>query len=761
MLRDAGRPVTRRELSENLGLSHAESDQQIKPLLLELIREGRVVRNRRAAYGLTENMDLLRGRVSAHADGFGFFVPDEEGDDLFLPPHQMSQVFDGDRILASVVNVDARGRKEGQVVEVLERAHQQIVGRYVIESGVAMVVPDDPKLNHDVLIPEPSADGLAPGKIVVARITRPPSFKRSPVGVIVSVLGEADEPGMATQIAIFNHQLPAAFPDEVIREAEAFGDSIDPERAKGRLDLRDLPLVTIDGADARDFDDAVHAAPRGDGWRVIVAIADVAEYVTPGSALDDEAQKRGTSTYFPDQVVPMLPEALSNGLCSINPDVDRLVMVCDMTLDAKGKVTGSRFAEGVMRSKARLTYDQVRHIVEHGDEALNERFAHVRENLDHLYEVYRLLAKKRDQRGAIDFDSSEVNFVFDPDGRVEQLRRRTRHDAHKLIEECMIAANVQAAKTAETIERPVLYRVHDVPPPDKLSELEAFLSAHGLEVNWKDEPEPADLTRIQKKARGTPIAPLVDAVLLRSLALAVYQPENKGHFGLALEAYSHFTSPIRRYPDLLLHRGLKAWLRRQSRKDYPYSAKKMTELGRECSYLERRAENASREVDERLKCQFMQRHVGEEFDGVITGVTGFGVFVELPEMGVSGLVHITSLPNDYYHFDPTGRVLTGERRGLRFRLADPVRIEVLSVSVDERKIDFRIAGEGDAEDANKRAGGRKPSKKKGRRRGGKSGGKSNGKSGGNKDGSDGDGKGRSEGSNDGGRKKKRRRGKKR
>jgi ribonuclease R len=715
-LKQAGRPITRKELSDEFGLDHAQSDRRVKPLLEELIRRGKVVRNRRAAYGLTENMDLVRGRVSAHADGFGFVVPDGDGDDLFLPPHQMQQVFDGDRVLASVVNVDHRGRKEGQIVEVLERARAQIVGRYVIESGVAMVVPDDPKLTHEILIPNADTAGLSPGKIVVARITRPPSFKRSPVGEVVSVLGEHDEPGMATQIAIFNHQLPAEFPDEVVREAEAFGDTVDPTRSEGRLDLRDLPLVTIDGADARDFDDAVYAAPRGDGWRLIVAIADVAEYVTPGSALDDEAQKRGTSTYFPDRVVPMLPEALSNGLCSLNPDVDRLVMVCDMTLDANGKVTKSRFAEGVMRSHARLTYDQVRQMVERGDPQLNERFEPVRPHLDHLYSIYRLLAKKRDRRGAIDFDSSEVNFVFDSEGRVEQLRRRSRHDAHRLIEECMIAANVRAAKTAETIERPVLYRVHDVPPPDKLAELETFLSAHGLAVNWSDEPTPADLTRIQKKSRGTPIAPLVDAVLLRSLALAVYQPENKGHFGLALDAYSHFTSPIRRYPDLLLHRALKAWLRRQPKTSYPYSTQRMAELGRECSYLERRAEDASREVDERLKCQFMQRHVGDEFDGVITGVTGFGCFVELPEMGVSGLVHITSLPNDYYHFDPTGRVLTGERRGLRFRLADPVRIEVLSVSVDERKIDFRIAGEDDGD--GKRPGGRK---RRGKRKGGRKG----------------------------------------
>ncbi|MDT8408766.1 MAG: ribonuclease R [Wenzhouxiangellaceae bacterium] len=719
LLREAGRPITRRELSDSLGLSHAESDEQIKPLLLQLISEGKVVRNRRAAYGLAENMNLVRGRVTAHADGFGFVIPDEDGDDLFLPPRQMRQVYHGDRVLAAVSNVDRRGRKEGLIVEVIERGHQQVVGRFVAESGVALVVPDDPKLTHDVAIPNPNVAGVAPGKIVVARIISPPTLKHGPVGEIIAVLGHADEPGMATQIAIFNHQLPDEFPAEVNREAEAYGDEVDPARLADREDLRDWPLVTIDGADARDFDDAVFAQKRGDGFRLIVAIADVAEYVTPGQPLDDEAQKRGTSTYFPDQVVPMLPEALSNGLCSLKPGVDRLVLACEMQLNAQGKITGSRFFEAVMHSAARMTYDQVHRMVEHGDELLNEKFAHARTNLDCLYDVYRLLAKRRARRGAIDFDSSEVRFVFAPDGRVEQLQRHKRHDAHRLIEECMIAANVEAAKTAETIGRPVLYRVHDTPPADKLADLEAFLLAHGFKPTWKDEPEPADLTRIQQKARNTPIEPLVDAVLLRSLALAAYQPENRGHFGLALEAYAHFTSPIRRYPDLLLHRALKHYLRKQPVKSYPYSAKRMTEFGRECSYLERRAEEAGREVDERLKCQYMQRHLGDVFSGIITGVTGFGLFVELVEMGVSGLVHVTSLPNDYYHFDPVGRVLTGERRGLRYRLADAVEIEVMGVNVDERKIDFRIAGETEADAPEKRAGGRRgqpKSKKSGGRR---------------------------------------------
>jgi len=703
MLEKAGRPITRRELSESIGLDHAESDQIVKPLLLELIRQGKVVRNRRAAYGLAEHMNLIPGRISAHPDGFGFVVPDAGGDDLFLAPRQMRQVFHGDRVLAAVIGVDRRGRKEGQIVEVIERSRELIVGRFVAEGDVAFVVPDDPKLTHDIVLPKVEHAEARPGKIVVVRITRPPALERPPLGEIVAVLGHADEPGMATEIAIFSHGLSAEFPQEVEQQARQYGDAVDPAIAARRTDLRQTPLVTIDGADARDFDDAVFAEAHGDGFRLLVAIADVAEYVTPGSALDQEATRRGTSTYFPDRVVPMLPETLSNGLCSLNPDVDRLVLVCEMQLNASGKVTSSRFFEGVMRSAARLTYDQVREMVELGDEDLNQRFAPVRAPLDTLFEVYRLMAQRRDRRGAIDFDSNEVQFVFDPEGRVEQLRRRSRHNAHRLIEECMIAANVEAAKTAEKIGLPTLYRVHDTPPPDKLADLEAFLGLHGIKVSWKDDPEPADLTRIQKQARGTPIAPLVDAVLLRSLALAVYQPENRGHFGLALEAYAHFTSPIRRYPDLLLHRALKHHIRRQPQRDYPYDARKMADLGRECSWLERRAEDASREVDERLKCQFMQRHLGDEFDGVITGVTGFGVFVEILELGVSGLVHVTSLPNDYYQFDATARALIGERRGLRFRLADRVRFEVMAVSVDERKIDFRIAGESASESGDAQA----------------------------------------------------------
>ncbi len=694
-LREAGRPVTRRRMSEEFGLDHAASDRLVKPVLEQLMASGEVVRNRRAAYGLAEDMDLIRGRISAHADGFGFVIPDEGGDDLYLSPRQMRLVYDGDAVLAAVTGIDRRGRKEGGIVEVVERVHQQIVGRLLIESGVAMVVPDDPRLIHDVLIPLEGIGKATPGQIVVARIESPPTLERDPVGRIEAVLGQADEPGIATDIAIFSHALPHEFPDEVQSAAEAFGDSVDASIAAERMDLREMPLITIDGADARDFDDAVFAERTDNGFRLVVAIADVAEYVRHQDVLDTEARKRGTSVYFPDRVIPMLPETLSNGLCSLRPDEERLCMVCDMRLDEKGKVRSSRFREALMRSHARLTYDQVKRMMVDGDSRLRERFSDVLGNLDALFDVYRILARRRARRGALDFDSQEVQFQFDADGRVADIRLRTRHDAHRLIEECMILANVEAARFVGKSNLPMLYRVHEPPPADKLEGLEAFVRAQGLKVSWKETPEPAQFASLQSQVLGRENEHLVNAVLLRSMALAVYQPENKGHFGLALSDYAHFTSPIRRYPDLLLHRAIKHRVRKQDRRSFPYSDAHMVELGRHCSWTSRRAEEASRDVDERLKCQFMQRHIGDQFDGIVTGVTSFGLFVEMTRFGISGLVHVTAMPNDYYHFDPVSHSLTGKRRGKQFRLADRVQVQVASVNLEERKIDLRLSGDSD------------------------------------------------------------------
>jgi ribonuclease R len=692
LLKDANRPLTRRRLSDLLGLDKATSDARLKPVLLDMIANGEVVRNRRAAYGLAADMDLIPGRISAHTDGFGFVVPDEGGDDLYLSPRQMRQVFHDDRVLAAVTGVDRRGRKEGGIVEVVERAHRQVVGRLLLDSGVAMVVPDEPRLIHDVLVPLDQIGDAKPGQIVVAAIRKPPTMERAPVGEITAVLGHADEPGIATDIAIVSHDLPAEFPAEVTAEAEAFGDEIDPQTADGRLDLRDTPLVTIDGADARDFDDAVHAERVDGGFRLLVAIADVAEYVCPQTDLDREAHARGNSVYFPDRVLPMLPETLSNGLCSLVPEQDRLCVVCEMRLDERGKVKSSRFHEAVMRSHARLTYDQVQRMMVGGDEKLRRCFEAVLGNLEDLYAVYRALFKRRARRGALDFDSQEVYFQFDAEGRVADIRTRTRHDAHRLIEECMIAANVEAARFVGSAELPLLYRVHEPPPADKLEGLEAFIRAQGLKARWKESPEPAQFAAIQAQVAGGDNEQLVNAVLLRSLSLAVYQPENKGHFGLALDRYAHFTSPIRRYPDLLLHRAIKHQCRKLDRRRFPYSSSAMVEFGRHCSWTDRRAEEATRDVDERLKCQFMQRHLGDEFDGIVTGVTSFGLFVELMRFGVSGLVHVTAMPNDYYTFDPVSHRLTGKRGGEVFSLADRVRVIVAAVDIDERKVDLKLVG---------------------------------------------------------------------
>ncbi|MEE4296694.1 MAG: ribonuclease R [Wenzhouxiangella sp.] len=689
-LAEADRPLSRRRLSSMFDLDKDESDRLLKPLLVELMNRGEVVRNRRAAYGLAREMDLVPGRVSAHPDGYGFVIPDEGGDDLYLSPKQMRQVFNGDRVLAAVTGVDRRGRKEGGIVEVVERAHAQVVGRLMIESGVATVVPDDPRLTHDVIIPLEKIGAASPGQIVVARIERWPTPQRAPVGELIAVLGQADEPGIATDMAIFSYQLPDEFPDEVIAQAKGFGEAIDPSIAERRVDLRELPLLTIDGADARDFDDAVYAAPRGDGYRLIVAIADVAEYVSYDSPLDEEACQRGTSVYFPDRVIPMLPEALSNGLCSLNPQVDRLCMVCDMKLDDRGKVKSSRFYEAVMRSAARMTYAQVERILLHGDAELIERFGHVLEPLKNLQAVYRSLSRHRQRRGALDFDSQAVYFQFDAEGRVADIRLSERLEAHRLIEECMIAANVEAARFVGG-NLPLLYRVHEPPQSEKLEALEEFLKAQGINVRWKDQPDPGQFAAIQNYVAESPLRSLVNAVLLRSLSLAVYQPENRGHFGLALSSYAHFTSPIRRYPDLLLHRAIKHLIKKQTRDHFPYSGSRMEELGRHCSWTERRAEEATRDVDERLKAQFMQRHIGDVFDGIVTGVTSFGLFVELPEFGVSGLVHVTALPNDYYQFDPVTHSLTGKRRGIRLRLADQLRVELAGVNIEERKLDFQLA----------------------------------------------------------------------
>ncbi len=690
LMESKGHPMQRRDIAEALKVESDDSREILRRRLRAMLNDGQLIKNRRGAYGLPAKMDLVCGRVSAHRDGFGFVVPEEGGDDLYLSPRNMRQVLHGDRVLAAVVGVDQRGRKEGAIHEVLERAHTSIVGRFVEESGVALVVPDNPKVTQDVLVPLNHTGGAKPGQVVVVELLEQPGEHKPPLGRVVEILGQAGAPGMATEIAIRDFGLPHDWPEGVEAAASAFGETVPDSLREGRKDYCDLPLVTIDGADARDFDDAVFAQRNRNGWRLVVAIADVSSYVLPGSGLDGEALERGTSVYFPNRVIPMLPEALSNGLCSLKPDEDRLCLACDMTVNEEGTVTRSRFIAGVMRSHARLTYQQVWQYLSSGERPHRVANDAVRQNLDDLYALYKVLRQARLKRGAIDFESQEVQFMFDPQGSVCELRTTERNDAHKLIEECMILTNVEAARYLLRLKLPAPFRVHATPPDLKVESLVQFLQGQGIRPGFREQPTPRDFEKIVEKIRGRPDEKLIMAVLLRSQSLAAYRAENEGHFGLALQAYAHFTSPIRRYPDLLLHRVIHRSLQRGQERELLYTRKQMERLCEQSSQLERRAEEASRDVDDRLKCIYMERHLGETFAGMVSGVTSFGLFVELDLGAVNGLVHVTGLPNDYYHFDPVSHRLTGERRRQVFQLADRVQVRVTGVDITDRKIDFEL-----------------------------------------------------------------------
>jgi ribonuclease R len=690
MLEKRGRPLQRRDIVDALKVESDDSREILRRRLRAMVRDGQLIQTRRNAFGLPARMDLVKGRISAHRDGFGFVIPDDGGSDLYISSREMRKVLHGDRVLAGVTGTDRQGRREGMIADVLERANDSVVGRYVEENGIALVVPDDPRINQDVMIPLKDTAGARPGQVVVATIVTEPTARQSPVGKITEILGQSGAPGMATEIAIRSHGLPYEWPDGVEAAAQVFGDSVPEDMKTGRKDLRSLPLVTIDGADARDFDDAVYAKKQGKGWRLIVAIAEVSSYVQPHSLLDEEATHRSTSVYFPSRVIPMLPEALSNGLCSLKPAVDRLCLACEMTVSDKGTIQRSRFVAAVMNSSARLTYQQVADYYQNGVLKHHDNDADVKQNLDDLHALYKALRSARLKRGAIDFESTEYGFQFDQHGAVSGLIPQERNDAHKLIEECMILANVEAACFLLGNELPAPYRVHASPPEGKLEALGQFLRGQGISVPWRDNPEPKDFETVVKQAKGRPDEHLIMAVLLRSQSLAAYQPGNEGHFGLALNAYTHFTSPIRRYPDLLVHRAIHHLLLRGKKTAYPYTAEAMSELCARCSHNARRAEEAERDVIDRLKCAYLETRIGEEFEGMVSGVTSFGLFVELDYGRISGLVHVTGLPNDYYHFDPVAHRMKGERRGQVFQLSDRVKVRVLAVNLDERKIDFEL-----------------------------------------------------------------------
>jgi len=691
MLADRGEWLSEARIAETLRLDHPTDLMALRKRLGAMVRDGQLLQGRRGDYAPAQKLDLIPGLVIANAEGYGFLRPDEGGDDLYLSPQQMRAVMHGDRVLASVVGLDRRGRRQGAIVEVLQRRSPRLVGRVTVENGVTVVAPDDRRLLQDILIPPGKELGAKNGQIVVVEITDPPTAQRAPLGEIRSVLGERLQPSLLVEMAIASYDLPREWSAEVLRDAAQVEPEVTAAEREGRVDLRKLPLVTIDGADARDFDDAVYAEPkRGGGWRLIVAIADVSHYVRTGTALDAEAQERSTSTYFPGFVVPMLPETLSNGICSLNPKVERLCMVCEMHVDAEGEVTKSKFYDAVMRSHARLTYDKVWQVVGLKDADARQEVADVLPQLEHLHALYQAMAAQRLRRGAIDFETPEVKFRLDQRGEVESMGATERNDAHKLIEECMIAANVQAALFLEKKKIPALFRAHEPPPAEKFEDLQQFLREFKLSLPPLAEVTPADFSELLRLVRERPERELIQSVLLRAQSMAAYQPDNRGHFGLALSAYAHFTSPIRRYPDLLVHRAIRHALAGGKPAKYHYTPAEMGSLAVHTSQRERRAEEAERDVDERFKCAWMSKHVGSEFDGVVTGVTSFGLFVELDDSKVSGLVHISQLANDYYHFDPQRKLLKGEKSGEQFRLGDHVRVQVLRASLEDRKIDFRL-----------------------------------------------------------------------
>jgi ribonuclease R len=690
-LQSAGQPLLFADLAKRLNIVSPKALRFLTQFLEELIRAGSVLRNRREEYCLRDRLGLLVGTVSGHRDGYGFVqMADRTQAPVFLAHRQMQQVMHGDRVAVRVTGQDRRGRPEGTIVEVIERGTQEIVGRLYDEEGACFVIPDNPRIGHKVLVPRQQLNGAKGGQIVLLKLIEQPSRTAQPLGHVSRVLGEHAAPGMETQIAIHSHGLPFEFPTAVEREAEKFGESVRPAAKRDREDLRELALVTIDGEDARDYDDAVYCEPLKEGWRLLVAIADVGSYVDHGTALDAEAINRGTSVYFPNRVLPMLPEALSNGLCSLMPKVDRLCLVCEMRVSPDGKVSRTRFFEGLMRSHARLTYTEVAAYLAKPDDQSYPAAASVGPQLQALHALFKALHVARIERGALDFDAPELKMRFDTQGRIAAFVEQSRNDAHRLIEECMIAANVEAAKFLKKHRIPTLYRVHGAPDEDRLEQLRQFLQGFAISLPQDRELTPQDFSGVLRNVANNEEARLIETVVIRSMPQAVYQPNNIGHFGLSLEHYAHFTSPIRRYPDLIVHRGIRHVLRGGTAEDLPPELQNMEAAGQQCSIKERRADDATRDAMSWLKCQYMQDKIGQEFDALVTGVVDFGLFVQAKGLQIDGLVHVSSLGTDYFTRDSSGYRLIGARSKRVYRLGDHLRVRLINVIIDERKIDFEL-----------------------------------------------------------------------
>jgi ribonuclease R len=709
LLDSADQPVTHEQMCVMLKLTGEDQIEALRRRLIAMARDGQLISNRRDAYVRLDKIDVVRGRVQGHRDGYGFVIRADGGEDIYLHNRQMRKVFDGDEVIVRLSGEQYRGKEEGAIVDVLVRNTTQLAGRFFNEEGVQFVRPENPRITHDIMIPFGAYGGAKHGQIVVAEITQQPDKNRLPTGRVIQVLGDHMAPGMEIELAIQAHGIPSEWPSDALAEAALLSHEVLEKDKLHRVDVRHLPFVTIDGEDARDFDDAVLCERRKGGWRLYVAIADVSHYVPIESALDIEARARGNSVYFPDYVVPMLPEAISNGLCSLNPHVDRLCMVCEMNISDSGRITGYQFYEGVMHSHARLTYTKVGEILTgEGDlsKSLREEYKAVIPQLELLHKLYQCLRVARDERGAIDFETTETRIQFNEERKIERIVPIKRNDAHKLIEECMLCANVCAATFIEKHNLIGLFRVHEGPTETKLANLRAYLSELGLGLAGGDKPTPGDYQQLLQMIQDRSDGHLIQTVMLRSLRQAMYQVENHGHFGLGYEAYTHFTSPIRRYPDLLVHRAIRSVVRGTEptthvrRVDtakaipkkfiYPYTASDMVVFGEQCSRTERRADEATRDVVSWLKCEYLRDQVGGVYAGHVSAVTSFGLFVELNDLYVEGLIHITSLPHDYYRFEPAQHRLMGERTRKVFGLGDELVVRVVRVDLDNRKIDFEL-----------------------------------------------------------------------
>ena len=688
MLVKEGVPLTREKLGEILEI-HEGEEEIFNRRLQAMERDGQIMRNRKQAICIPDKLDLIKGTVQGHPDGYGFVIRESGGDDLFLDGKEMRKALHGDKVMVRIVGLDRRGRPEGAIVEVLQHVNQRIIGRLFVEHGVNYVVAEDKRISQDILVAPGSEGGAQAGQVVMVELINHPNLHSEAVGRIVEVVGNYADSGMEIEIALRKHQLPFQWSDEIDAIAKKLPKKVlKKDITADRVDLRDLPMVTIDGETAKDFDDAVYCEKQGKGFRLIVAIADVSHYVREGDALDREARSRGTSVYFPRRVIPMLPEALSNGLCSLNPAVDRLCMACDIIVTPTGEVKKYQFYPAVMHSHARFTYTEVAAMLEDPKNEAAKKYAPLLDPVQRLYALFKVLLKTREKRGAIDFETTETQLLFDDNGKITNIVPVVRNDAHRLIEECMLAANVCAADFLAKNEHPALYRVHAGPNPEKLESLREFLREFGLGLGGGDAPKASDYARLLASVKVRPDFQLVQTVMLRSLMQAVYSPDNLGHFGLAYEAYAHFTSPIRRYPDLVIHRSIKAVLKSER-----YQPGNWKELGVACSQTERRADEASRDVLAWLKCYYMRDRVGEEFVGTVSAVTGFGLFVALTDLYVEGLVHISELGSDYFHFDQAKHQLLGERTGKRYRLSDRIRVRLVRVDLETSKIDFVLADE--------------------------------------------------------------------